>query len=209
MRAALLVALAACGGAEPTAPDAAVDAAVDAPIDAGPDAPPPIEMACAEFAAAPDYVALGSGQMAELDLAGVPLFGTSPTFVVGRCGLACSDAPGDAEMVGSNWRTRAVAWNGRIGKAVQVQPDGTRCRWIDSSVAVTVCTPNATIAMNDHGHAIAVLQADMLAGVNKTYDLGGGDSALIEGSTFSELSQKIESYIVSTSHGHEITVTCQ
>ncbi len=84
----------------------------------------------------------------------------------------------------------------------------------DAAVSTCVDGTTASISAN-HGHTLSVPEADVLAGVEKTYDIRGtsahGHSVTLEEADFLLLAQGDSVVVTSTiddGHIHEVTVRC-
>jgi hypothetical protein len=83
--------------------------------------------------------------------------------------------------------------------------------------AVASCTNNGTvdtIAMN-HGHVLTVAKEDVVAGVDKTYDIQGTathtHSVTVTAAMFTMLKGNMAASLTSTTnamHSHGVTITC-
>ncbi len=79
------------------------------------------------------------------------------------------------------------------------------------------CTNNGTnvVIGTNHGHALTVDKADVVAGVDKTYDIMGGSmhthSVTLKAAEFMMLAQNQQVTLTSTmggAHTHTVTITC-
>jgi basic membrane lipoprotein Med (substrate-binding protein (PBP1-ABC) superfamily) len=85
------------------------------------------------------------------------------------------------------------------------------------AAAVASCTTNGTvdtIAAN-HGHVLTVSKEDVVAGVDKTYDIQGTathtHSVTVTAATFATLQANMAASLTSTTnamHSHGITIVC-
>lgn len=130
------------------------------------------------------------------------LVGVSASVVGGVALLGCQDDDGssipDAPAAPAIDAPKVI-------DAPTIQPDAP---------AATCTTTTAAIGAN-HGHTITVSAADIMAGVDKTYDIKGSSahphSVMVSAAMFTMLKAGMAIMVTSTlvgGHTHAVTVTC-
>jgi len=85
----------------------------------------------------------------------------------------------------------------------------------DAPPTMSTCTTNVTTISTNHGHAITVAAADIVAGVDKTYNIKGGSAhphtVMISAAMFTMLKAGMSVMVTSSldaGHTHSVMVTC-
>jgi hypothetical protein len=96
--------------------------------------------------------------------------------------------------------------------AVDAAPDAPP---IDAAPASCTANGTAVIISANHGHTLVVSKADVIAGVDKTYDIRGSathaHSATVMAAQFAQLQADMSASLTSTinsSHSHPISISC-
>lgn len=142
--------------------------------------------------------------------------------VVGLLGLAtlgaaCTKGDGDDGSGGSGGGGGGGggAGEGPDASVAQTPSDAGAIATPDAPATTMACTTAAASIGSNHGHVLAVSQADVAAGVQKSYDIQGSaghsHTVVLTTAMFTTLKANRTLQTTSTSsssHVHSITVTC-
>ena len=128
-------------------------------------------------------------------------------------GAACTKADGDD---GSEGGAGGGGGGGdSVDASVAQTPADARGMTNPDAATSMACTTAATSIGGNHGHALAVSQADVAAGVEKSYNIQGSaghaHSVVVTAAMFTTLKANRTLQTTSTNnsgHMHSITVTC-
>lgn len=130
------------------------------------------------------------------------LVGVSASVIGGAALLGCKDDDGSSI---TDAPAAPAVDAPKLVDAPMTQPDAP---------AATCASTTAAISAN-HGHAIAVPAADIVAGVDKTYNIKGGSqhphTVLVSAAMFTMLKAGMSIMVTSSQdagHTHAVTVTC-